>query len=122
MKICRFVMPPAWLRGGQQRTVATLYPFIAVIPVLFLAACGGGTSNPTSAPSVQIAVSPSATTIYTNQAMTFTATVSGTSNTAVSWSVQEGVTGGSVTGSGAYTAPASAGTFHVIATSQADAT
>jgi hypothetical protein len=51
----------------------------------------------------------------------FTANVVGTSNTSVSWTVQESG-GGSITGGGGYTAPNKSGTFHVIATSQADMT
>ena len=41
---------------------------------------------------------------------------------AVTWSVQEGAPGGSVTAAGVYTAPGTAGTYHLVATSQADAT
>jgi len=60
--------------------------------------------------------------VFTNQAQAFTATVTGSSNTSVTWSVQEGASGGSITNAGLYNAPANAGTFHVLATSQADAT
>src|SRR6202011_798774 len=49
----------------------------------------------------------------------FTARVTGTSSSAVNWTVQEGG-GGSITSMGVYTAPNKGGTFHVIATSQAD--
>lgn len=52
---------------------------------------------------------------------TFTATVRGSSNTAVSWSVVE-PGGGSITQDGVYTAPETPGTYTVKATSQADAT
>src|SRR5205807_1355266 len=54
----------------------------------------------------------------------FTATVTGTTtgqSTAVTWSVQEAA-GGTVTSSGSYTAPATAGTYHVLAKSVADST
>src|SRR5262249_18643120 len=53
---------------------------------------------------------------------TFTATVSGTccgQSTGVTWSVQE-AGGGTVDSSGRYTAPATLGTYHVVATSVAD--
>ena len=40
----------------------------------------------------------------------------------MTWSVQEGAAGGTIDGAGTYTAPSSAGTFHVIATSVADNT
>lgn len=52
----------------------------------------------------------------------FTATVSGTLNTEVDWSVEEGAAGGSVTAEGEYTAPTTEGTYHVVATSRADNT
>src|SRR5262249_11354070 len=67
-------------------------------------------------------ISPPSGSTTVNGALSFSATVSGTSpgqSTAVSWSVRESG-GGSIDGSGRYTAPASAGTFHVVATSVAD--
>jgi len=53
------------------------------------------------------------------QMQSFAATVQGTSNPTVTWSVKEGA-GGTITDQGVYTAPQTLGTFHVIATSQAD--
>lgn len=50
---------------------------------------------------------------------TFTATVSGTADTAVTWSVLE-PGGGVVDPSGTYTAPATSGTYHLTATSHAN--
>jgi len=79
--------------------------------VLFLAGCGGG---------VSVAVSPSVAQVAIGQGATFTATVTGSSNTAVTWLVTEGLLGGAVDSSGHYTAPGSTGTFHVVATSAAD--
>jgi hypothetical protein len=38
----------------------------------------------------------------------------------VTWSVQEGAAGGTITPTGVYTAPENAGTYHVVATSAAD--
>ncbi len=52
----------------------------------------------------------------------FTATVTGSTNKTVTWAVQEGATGGRVSGTGLYTAPDGAGTYHVIATAAADTT
>ena len=59
--------------------------------------------------------------LATQQERDFTAAVTGTTNTAVTWSVAE-ATGGAVTAAGQYTAPATAGTYHVVATSVADPT
>ncbi len=73
-------------------------------------------------PTVAVAITPPSAAINSCQSATFTATVTGTTNTAVTWSVQEGAAGGTVTAAGVYTAPSSAGTYHVVATSQADAT
>jgi hypothetical protein len=70
---------------------------------------------------VSIAVSPTELTIFTGRSQQFTATVSGTDNPAVTWSIQE-ANAGSINSSGLYVAPASAGTFHVVAASVADKT
>jgi len=71
---------------------------------------------------VTVAISPSAVNLAPNGTQQFTATVTGASDTSVTWTIQEGAAGGSVTGSGLYTAPSQVGLFHVIATSNADNT
>jgi hypothetical protein len=73
-------------------------------------------------PAVTVAIAPSTASVNSCQSFTFAATVGGTTNTAVTWSVQEGAAGGAVTAAGVYTAPSLAGTYHVVATSQADPT
>jgi hypothetical protein len=72
----------------------------------------------TDAPVVTVSISPKTASLLPNGTQTFTATVTGTTNTAVTWSVPAGQ--GSITQAGAYTAPATAGTYTVTATSQAD--
>ncbi len=75
-----------------------------------------------SQPVISVTISPQVASTTTGGALTFTATVSGTGagqSTAVTWSVQESG-GGTVDGSGHYTAPGTTGTFHVVATSVAD--
>ncbi len=74
-----------------------------------------------SAPVVAVRVSPPTATVQLNSTEQFTALVTGTSNTAVTWSVEE-TGGGSVSSTGLYTAPSTAGSFHVVATSDADTT
>ena len=69
---------------------------------------------------VVVAVSPAAVIVPAGQAVQLSAGVSGSSDTAVSWSVAEGSSGGAVSASGLYTAPFAGGTFHVVATSHAD--
>ena len=72
--------------------------------------------------AVSISLNQSAVTLDIGNQFSFVANVMGTINTVVSWVVQEGASGGSITASGVYTAPGTHGTFHVIATSQGDAT
>ncbi|MFT3916553.1 MAG: glycosyl hydrolase family 28-related protein [Anaeromyxobacteraceae bacterium] len=76
----------------------------------------------TAQPTVAVAISPTTASVVASATRQFTATVTGTTNTAVQWSVQEGAAGGSVSSSGLYTAPSTAGTYHVVARSQADTT
>jgi hypothetical protein len=85
-----------------------------------LGSCGGSTN---SAPlPLSVSISPSSVNLAAGQAQAFVATVIGSSNATVIWSVREGAAGGSITGAGAYIAPISPGTFHVVATSMADKT
>ncbi len=76
----------------------------------------------TPPPPIAVSISPQIASVVIRGTLAFTATVTGTSNTSVTWSVQEGPTGGSVDSTGHYTAPASSGTFHVVVTSVADPT
>ena len=75
-------------------------------------------------PPVSVAISPTGATLLVNATQQFTARVSNTTNTGVTWSV-DGVAGGNATTgtvsvSGLYTAPAQAGSHTVKATSVAD--
>ena len=72
-------------------------------------------------PPVVVTVTPAATTVTTNGMATLTASVYNSSNTQVTWSVVE-AGGGTITSAGVYTAPATAGAYHVKATSVADPT
>lgn len=81
-------------------------------------ASGGGMTS-TGAPGLSI--SPKMTTASLSGHVKFTATVTGLSNTAVTWAIREGAMGGTIDESGLYSAPDSSGTFHVVATSSADA-
>src|SRR6202165_1454099 len=62
--------------------------------------------------------SPTTPSLQVAQQKQFAATISGTTNTAVTWKA----TGGTVTSGGLYTAPSSAGTYSITATSAADST
>ena len=99
---------------------------LTVAAAIGVCGCGGGsvasgssTSTPTP-PSVSVTVTPNSVTVLRDATQAFTANVTGTTNTAVTWSVEES-SGGMIDSAGLYTPPQSgAGTFHVIATSQAN--
>lgn len=84
-------------------------------------ACSATTSpsGPGSAQSVTVTVSPQDAQTYPSGGVQYYAQVSGTADQRVSWTVVEGAAGGTIDPSGAYTAPAAAGTFHVRAESRA---
>src|SRR5215470_15511937 len=89
----------------------------------------GGVGPPPPPPAITVSVSPLAGTVLIGNQLTFTATVTNTADTNVSWSVN-GIAGGdssvgTITANGAYTAPAdlpALATAQITATSQADAT
>ena len=70
---------------------------------------------------LNVSVSPNAPVLSVRQTLTFAASITGSVNKAVTWSVQE-AGGGTVTSGGVYTAPSVVGTYHVVATSAADPT
>jgi hypothetical protein len=104
------------------RKALHIVPLVALS--LIYSGCGGaagtGSTSGTggSAQTVSVGVAPTNTMLTASGTVQFSAAVSGASNTAVSWSVASGA--GTVTSSGLYTAPASAGTAAVMATSVAD--
>ena len=57
--------------------------------ILALSACGGGKGTPTLG-TVSISLSPPSVTLAAGATQQFTASVTGTTNTTVAWSLQEG--------------------------------
>src|SRR5690349_8246056 len=106
--------------------VAAVVLFMAAM----LAACGNSNSPTIAAPStggVTVTITPTTASLQTTKTQQFTATVTGSSNVAVTWKVNDVVGGnstiGTVSTSGLYTAPAAApspNTVNVTATSAAD--
>jgi hypothetical protein len=82
--------------------------------------------EPASSSTVLVSVSPATVTIPEGTTQQFTVTVTNSSITTVTWSV-DGVSGGNatvgaITSAGLYSAPATAGTHTITATSTADTT
>jgi hypothetical protein len=99
---------------------------------LVLASCGGtgssGTTTTTTTtpppPAVSVTLNQTSANVAVSGTTQFTATVTNSSNTSVTWSVDGVANGNSTTGtissSGLYTAPAQPGSHSVTATSVAD--
>ena len=117
--------------SGEGTCSRTRWSVVVLIPVVlwilatvFQVSCGSGSrmeSNPQPPfTNVIIKISPVAVSVPPGMSQQFAAIVTGTDNTSATWSVTEGTAGGSISGTGLYTAPATNGTYHVVATSQAD--
>jgi hypothetical protein len=120
-------------------TVNSSTQLTAVVPAAMLATAGGfpvtvrtpppggGTSAAVNLNVlVVVAISPSISSLIVGQTQQFSATVTGSSNQNVSWSVKSAVEGNATAGtidpSGLYTAPAIPNSVAVTATSAADTT
>lgn len=105
---------------------------IGIVVTALSVACSGPSSNSSGSgnnggAAVDVKISPTATSLIVNQQFPFMATVTGTTNTAVTWEVNGVVGGNSTVGtisvSGNYTAPAAVpnpATVTVTAVSQAN--
>jgi hypothetical protein len=93
--------------------------------VAAISACGESNTPATSPPpagsGVTVAVQPATAQVQPSAKVAFAAAVTGALNTSVRWSVLEAA-GGTVDTTGGYTAPGSAGVFHVVAVSVAEPT
>jgi hypothetical protein len=98
------------------------------VVVCMLTSCALATGTPPPPPNVTVAIQPTSATLFLGQTQQFQASVTGTTNTNVTWSVN-GISGGNtglgtVSATGLYTAPAilpASGKATVTATSAADA-
>ncbi len=94
-----------------------------VLPSASASASPTASPTPTSSASaITIGVTPSAATITVGGTVTFSATVSNSTNQAVTYAVTGGDAAGTITQAGVYTAPSTPGVYIVTVTSQADAT
>jgi hypothetical protein len=103
--------------------------FLILSFVLLLAGCGGAGTTVSSTPpppAITVQLSVTSISLAPGAQQQFTAVVTGTSNTAVTWSVDDFAGGnssaGTITGTGLYTAPSSPGRHIVATVSVADST
>src|ERR1700747_916782 len=105
---------PAW---SASRNSIKICVGVVCMLMLSLAGCAY-TSTQVAPPTVTVSISPTSASMPTGGTQQFTATVSGSTNTAVTWSG----TGETIPSAALYTAPGTAGTYTVNATSVADTT
>lgn len=127
--------------AGETRRRSRLPVLEILVIVILLAGAGAAVwilrsslPSKTTAPpsSVVVTISPASARVVAGKAFDFSATVSGTDDAPVIWTVEEGVGGGHVVNRGAkadggtvsslavYIAPRTPGTYHLLATSKAD--
>ena len=104
-----------WMGSPKTRRVYVQTFWVLLTAILFLLPAR-------SSAAVTITISPTATNLPANGSQQFTATVTGASDTSVTWTVREGLSGGTISNAGLYSAPAVLGTYHVVATSNAEST
>lgn len=111
-------------QGGGSVTSAGLYTAPAATGTFHVVATSSADPSASAQATVQVlapvavAISPAAPAVSSCQTVALTATVTGATNGAVTWSVAE-AGGGTIDANGVYTAPSTAGTYHAVATSQA---
>ncbi|HKA01760.1 MAG TPA: Ig-like domain-containing protein [Candidatus Solibacter sp.] len=109
--------------GTVTGTSTTVTPSAATTYTLTATNSGGSTTASTTVavsatPIVSISISPTSASVTANSTRQFTATVTGSTNTGVTWTA----TGGTISPAGLFTAGATTGSFTVKATSVADTT
>jgi hypothetical protein len=96
------------------------------VAIAFTLGCSGVSNSTTPPAQVSVTLNQSSATLAVNTTAQFSATVQGSSNTAVTWSVDTiaggNATVGTISATGLYTAPSQAGSHTVTATSVADTT
>ncbi len=121
----------SWHANGGTPTDTTANPFTWTAPSTLGTYTLTATSvaNPSRMGSATVTVaapvvtvSPATISLGPGGTQTFTATVANAQNQAVTWSVVEWAAGGTITSGGAYTAPTTAGTYHVKAVAVVDPT
>src|SRR5215467_9181692 len=119
-------------QSSEEPSKARLVLVAVLWAAVWALGCGvgtGGVGPPPSPPSITVTVSPPSGSVLLGDHLTFTATVSNTTDTGVSWSVNGIVNGnpsvGTIAATGDYTAPVdlpTLATVQITARSHADPT
>src|SRR5580658_6011483 len=96
---------------------ACLLSIVVVAAAMTIVSCGGGSGSTPPPATVTVSITTNVMNIETFQTVQFAATVTGTTNTALTWQLTCGATGavcGSITPSGMYVAPNTVPTVNTI--------
>jgi hypothetical protein len=100
----------------------SLSALVALAAAASSLACSGSVGGTGDAQGIVVSVSPASARVQPSGTVPFTASVSGTADLTVRWSVME-LQGGTIDSTtGNYVAPSTTGLYHVVATSNADPT
>src|SRR5581483_8286371 len=94
-------MPPGELRitepGGKVAALPSrIFLMTSILVALYFSGCGGGGGKNPFGQSIQVTISPATASVPLGAKQQFTATVTGATNTSVTWSVN-GTQGGDKT-------------------------
>lgn len=102
--------------------VRVIFLFFGIVLPILSMGCGSSSTPPPM--TVTVAVTPKRAAITTGQAQTFSPTVTGSSNSAVTWEVDTipggNGTVGTISSGGVYTPPSTGGVHNIVARSVAD--
>jgi len=113
-----------WTATGGSVDATGLFTAPQLPGILYVEATSQADSRRTDTATITVVaplvVTPSSVSVVPNGIQVFSAVVTATGDSNVTWSIQEGALGGTITSAGVYTAPATSGTFHIVATSVAN--
>jgi hypothetical protein len=114
---CFGALPEQGSQSHREIPIGLLLAGVILSGLIVLTACGGGNSLPGGS-AISVSASPANVTVVSGKTRQFTAIVSNSSNTTVTWSA----TAGTIDPAGLFTAPAVDSTtqINVTATSRAD--
>lgn len=103
-----------WGRAGTAVGIGTVM-FVLVACGRNDASNGGAETGAGPEPGQRsVAIEPTTAVLAPSESLQFSATVTGAAAAGLTWSVNEGDAGGTVTADGLYTAPGIPGTYHVL--------
>ena len=109
---------PRTCAGNPSPSFSGILPLFLSLLITLSGCASGGNSGGSQNPTVAVSITPTSVSLAEGASQQFTATVTGSSNTAVSWTA----TGGTISTGGLFVAGNAAGSFTVTATSVADST